>query len=191
MFVYKNKYYLIIESINDIDLRNIKLTNKFIIIYRNNNKIDDFNKMKRFIGICRIKKIDFFIANDVRLMIKLKASGVYISAHNKDLNYNRLKNTNYKIIGSAHNIKELQLKSKQGCSKFIFSRLFQTNYKFKLGFLGVIKFNFLRLLAKKDLIPLGGINWENLNKTNMVNCNSIALMSEVKKKPTKIFSRLF
>ena len=40
MFIYKNKYYLIIESIKDIDLRNIKQTNKFTIIYRNNKKID-------------------------------------------------------------------------------------------------------------------------------------------------------
>ena len=38
MFAYKNKYFLIIENIKDIDLRNIKIRNKFIIIYRNNNK---------------------------------------------------------------------------------------------------------------------------------------------------------
>ena len=39
MFAYKNKYYLIIENIKDIDLSNIKSSNKFIIIYRNKNKI--------------------------------------------------------------------------------------------------------------------------------------------------------
>ena len=29
MFILKNKYYLIIESIKDIDLKNIKIRNKF------------------------------------------------------------------------------------------------------------------------------------------------------------------
>ena len=40
----------------------------------------------------------------------LKADGIYISAHNKDLSLARFKNSKYKIIGSAHNIKELNLK---------------------------------------------------------------------------------
>ena len=35
MFILKKKYFLIIESIKDIDLKNIKKRNKFVIIYRN------------------------------------------------------------------------------------------------------------------------------------------------------------
>ena len=35
MFILKKKYFLIIESIKDINLKNIKKRNKFIIIYRN------------------------------------------------------------------------------------------------------------------------------------------------------------
>jgi hypothetical protein len=41
------------------------------------------------------------------------------------------------------------------------------------------------------LIPLGGISIDNLSNLNSVNCQGFALMSEVKKKPAKIFSRLF
>ena len=41
MFTKKNKYFLLIENIKDIDLKNIKIRNKFSIIYRNNKKIDD------------------------------------------------------------------------------------------------------------------------------------------------------
>ena len=37
MFIFK-KYLLIIESTKHIDLKNIKITNKFIIIYRNLGK---------------------------------------------------------------------------------------------------------------------------------------------------------
>ena len=40
MFSFKNKYFLIIENIKDLDLRNIKLINKYIIIYRNNGKVE-------------------------------------------------------------------------------------------------------------------------------------------------------
>jgi len=38
MFVIKNKYFLIIENIKDINLENIKIRNKFFIIYRNNKQ---------------------------------------------------------------------------------------------------------------------------------------------------------
>ena len=38
MFAFKKKYFLIIESIKDLKLKNIKKNNKFIIIYRRNNK---------------------------------------------------------------------------------------------------------------------------------------------------------
>ena len=43
----------------------------------------------------------------------------------------------------------------------------------------------------RRLIPLGGINTENLNNLRNVICDGFALLSEVKKKPAKIFSRLF
>ena len=124
-------------------------------------------------------------------MSNLKADGLYISAYNNDLRICRYKYSKYKIIGSAHNYKELKIKNIQGCSYFIFSRLFQTKYKDKPGFLGLIKFNLLTLLRKEVLVPLGGINISNLNKMNIVNSNSFALMSEIKKKPVKIINRLF
>ena len=120
----------------------------------------------------------------------MKADGIYISAYNKDIRISLLKKSNYKIIGSAHNIKELNIKKTQGCSNIIYSRLFLTSYKYKKGFLGVVRFNLLSLLIKENLIPLGGIRLSNLNKLNMVRCNSIALLSEIKKEP-KILSRCF
>ena len=190
MFAYKKKYFLIIENIKDIDLSNIKLTKKFIIIYRNKNKIDNIHKLLRFRRYCKSKKIDFYISNDSKLMVFLNADGLYISAYNTSLRLSKFKNSNYKIIGSAHNIKELNLKILQGCTYFIFSRLFETAYKNKEGFIGVVRFNLLKLSRKEDLVPLGGINLSNLNKLHSVKSNSFALLSEVKKKPAKIFSRL-
>ena len=191
MFVCKKKYFLIIENIRDIDLSNIKLSNKFVIIYRNEKKTENINKLLKFRRYCKIKKIDFYISNNCNLMIALQADGLYISAYNKSLNLSKFRRSKYKIIGSAHNIKELNLKIIQGCSYFIFSRLFETNYKNKPGYLGIIKFNLFKLSIKKNLVPLGGINLLNLNKLNHVNCDAFTLFSEIKKKPAKIISRLF
>jgi len=191
MFAIKNKYFLIIENIKDIDLRNIKLINKYIIIYRNSNKIHNIDKLIKFRRYCKSKKIDFYVSNNEKLTSDLKADGLYISAHNTNLRLAKLKKSNYKIIGSAHNIKELNIKILQGCSDIIFSRLFKVSYSFKKSFLGVIKFNLLKLSRKENLIPLGGINLSNLTKLKMVRSNSFALLSEIKKKPAKLFNRLF
>jgi thiamine-phosphate pyrophosphorylase len=190
MFVLKSKYFFIIESIKDICLKNIKLSNKFNIIYRNNGKIECFEKLMQFRKTCRTKKIDFYIANDTKLVTRLKADGLYISAYNKDLRLIKFKRLNYKIIGSAHNIKELNIKNIQGCSDIVYSRLFDTSYSFKHGSLGVIKFNLLSISRKEKILPLGGINSSRINKLNIIKSDSFALLSEVKKKPA-IISRLF
>ena len=191
MFAYKNKYFLIIESIKDIDLRNIKLINKYIIIYRNNGEIENIDKLLRFRRDCKSKMIDFYISNDEKLAAGLQADGLYISAHNTNLRLAKLRKCNYKIIGSAHNIKELNIKLLQGCSTIIFPRLFKVSSPHKKGFMGVIKFNLFKLTRKENLVPLGGINLSNLNKLKMVKSNSFALLSEIKKKPAKLFNRLF
>ena len=41
MFALKKKYYLIIENIKDINLKNIKKRNKFVIVYRNLKNIEE------------------------------------------------------------------------------------------------------------------------------------------------------
>ena len=191
MFSIKNKYFLMIESIKDIDLNNIKIFNKYNIIYRNKKSVDNIDKLLKFRLLCKSKKIDFYISNNTRLMISLKADGLYISAKNRNLRLAQLKNNNYKIIGSAHNIKEINFKILQGCSDILFSRLFETSYNFKKGFLGLIKFNLYTMYSNQNLVPLGGIRINNLNKLKIVQCKSFAILSEVKKKPAKILSRLF
>ena len=72
----------------------------------------------------------------------------------------------------------------------MFSKLFVVDYDKSAPFLGVTKFNKF-LSFNKNLIPLGGINSTNLSNLNMVNSKGFAVMSEIKKKPAKIISRLF
>ena len=188
MFILKKKYFFIIESIKDIELKNIKNFGKFSIIYR--NKIpENINKLKTFRLNCKSKKIPLLVANNIDLMRKIKADGLYISAHNNKLNLRNFKK-GYEIIGGAHNIKEINLKKLQGCSEVLLSRLFKTTYKNKIGSLGVIKFNLLSKITNISLTPLGGINLKNLNDLKNVNCESVALSSLVKKKSHKIHAFL-
>ena len=58
MFVSKKKYFLIIESIKDIQLSNIKKSGKINIIYRNKNVKDNILELSKFRKVCKIKKIN-------------------------------------------------------------------------------------------------------------------------------------
>tara|TARA_B100000242_G_scaffold293440_1_gene271569 strand:- start:1497 stop:2066 length:570 start_codon:yes stop_codon:yes gene_type:complete len=189
MFAYKKKYFLIIESIKDFNIRNIKKPNKFAIIYRNLKKKESLVELLRFKKNCFAKRIEFYVANDFKLAVALN-SGIYISAFNKSFKYNNLKRMNFKIVGSAHNIKEINQKRKQGCAYILFSKIFFVNYKPESKPLGVNKFNCIALNKQYSLIPLGGINSSNLNKLKTVASEGIAILSELKKKPA-IISRLF
>tara|TARA_E500000178_G_scaffold323997_1_gene350087 strand:+ start:521 stop:1096 length:576 start_codon:yes stop_codon:yes gene_type:complete len=191
MFALKNKYFLIIESIKDINLSNIKKHNKFVIIYRTKEIKDDLAKLIAFRKECNTKKIKLYIANNLNLCILIKSDGIYLSSYNKTYKALSLKKFNFDIIGSAHDYGQIRLKINQGCDYILFSKLFDVSYDKKMRSLGVLKFrNYLNKFRKK-IIPLGGINLKNLNKLRMLDCYGIALLSEIKKKPTKIFSRLF
>ena len=190
MFILKNKYFLIVESIKNFNLENIKIRNKFFIIYRSNKKIDKLDDLLRFRQKCKLKAIKFYVANNIKLAIKLKSDGVYLSSFNKGLKFLNYKKPNFKIIGSAHNFKEIASKIKQGCSSILLSKLFLVNYDKKAPFYGVVKFNYFSHFTKK-LVPLGGIKEQNLNQLRNVSSKGIALLSEIKKKPANIINRLF
>ena len=189
MFAFKNRYYLIIENTKDIDLKNIKKRDKFSIIYRNNRKPENISDLLRFRKKCNLKSIKFYVANNLKLSVLLKADGIYLSAFNKSFKPLFLKKINYEIIGSAHDRKEMFIKTKQGCKFILFSKIFFVSYNKKASYLGVTRFNKL-LVDNNNLIPLGGINVSKLNFLKNINCEGIALLSAIKK-PTKIFSRLF
>ena len=191
MLLLKKKYYLFIENTRDFNLDLIKNKNKFCLIYRNqftNDKVDELLKFRR---ACKKNRVEFYVANNTVLLTKLNADGLYISAYNKNLLLNVFRKNRFKVIGSAHNQKEIDIKIKQGCETIIFSRLFKTLYPEKKGHLGIHKFNILSLRSRIKLVPLGGINEKNLNKLNMVKSNSFACLSMIKKKPAKIVNRLF
>ena len=191
MFIFKKKYYLFLENTRSFNLDLVKTRYKLVIIYRNQDSKESIAQIKNYAKLCRRKGIKFFIANNTLMLTEVKADGLYISANNKDLSLIRYKHFSYEIIGSAHNHKEIVIKLKQGCQKILVSRLFQTSYVSKKGFLGITKFNTIAKRTPVEIIPLGGININNLSKLKMVKSNSIAFLSAIKKKPAKFINRLF
>ena len=80
-------------------------------------------------------------------------------------NYKNIPKKNFEIIGSAHNIKEIINKEYQGCTKIFLCPIFKTSKN--KNFLGVTKFNLIKLFANRDVISLGGINEKNIKKINL------------------------
>ena len=191
MLVLKKKYYLFIENTREFNLNLIKIKNKFNIIYRNQATKEKIQDLRIYRKNCKKNGIKFFIANDINLLSKTNADGLFISAHNKNMYTNNYSRKGFEIIGAAHNQRELDLKIKQGCNVVIFSRLFETSSPNKKGHLGIQKFNILSLRSKIKLVPLGGINEKNLSKLNSVLSQSFACLSAIKKKPAKFINRLF
>ena len=71
------------------------------------------------------------------------------------------------LLGSAHNLKEINQKKRQGIDIIFISPVFKVN-KSK-NFLDVTKFNILSNLINGKTIALGGINKNNIKKIKIKN----------------------
>ena len=158
------KYYFI----NKFDTNNIdKQDKQTTIIYRNysSKPVDQMLilKIKRY---CKKKSIKFYLSNNIKLAIKLNLDGAYIPAFNKSLKHLAYTyKKNFRIIGSAHNLKEIRIKENQNVNKIFLSSLFKKNK----NFLGVNRFKLLSKLTIKDIVVLGGISEKNKKKLSLLN----------------------
>ncbi len=167
-----NKYYFI----NKFDTNNIdKQDNQTTVIYRNykKKKLDEklILKIKKH---CQKKSIKFYLSNNIKLALKLNLDGVYIPAFNKSLkhlSYSYKKN--FKIIGSAHNIKEIKIKEIQKVEKIFLSSLFKKNK----NFLGINRFKLLTNLTNKKVVILGGVSAKNITKLRLFKYSDFAGIS--------------
>ena len=82
------------------------------------------------------------------------------------------------ILGSAHSLKELNLKKIQNVKLFFISSLFKKNK----NYLGIYRFKFFERFTSKNLVALGGINERNIKKLNLLNINGYAGISLFQKK---------
>ena len=165
------KYYFI----NKFDTNNIdKQDKQTTIIYRNYSTKIDPSLILKIKSYCKKKSIKFYLSNNIKLAIKLNLDGVYIPSFNKSLkhlaySYKR----NFKIIGSAHNLKEILIKENQNVTKIFLSSLFKKNK----NFLGINKFKILSKLTKKNIVILGGISTKNKKKISLLDQSDFAGIS--------------
>ena len=171
------KYYFI----NKLDTNNIdKQDNQTTIIYRNyTTKTVDQTLILKIKKYCKKKKIKFYLANNIKLAIKLGLDGAYVPSFNKSLKhlaYSYKKNFN--IVGSAHNIKEVRYKELQKVNKIFLSSLFKNNK----NYLGINKLKLLSNLSKKKIVVLGGISQKNIKLIKLLNSPDFAGISFFEKK---------
>ena len=153
----------------------IKLEKNISLIWRNKSKVNDKIEIIKTSEFCKKNNFDFYISNNIRLAIKLKLKGVYISANNYKLvyNYNSLFK-DFKIIGSAHNLKEIRIKKNQNVEELFFAPVFKKKTNQALG---IYKLKHLFDSFKKDKIALGGINKKNVKLLKLVNFSGFAGIS--------------
>ena len=167
-----NKYYFI----NKFETNNIdKLDSQTTVIYRNyssetvNEKL--ILKIKNY---CKKKGIKFYLSNNIQIAIKLNLDGAYIPSFNKNTKHLAFSfKKNFKIVGSAHNLREIKIKETQKVDKIFLSSLFKKNK----NYLGINKFKLLSQLTQKEVVVLGGISKKNLKKLKILKQSKFAGIS--------------
>ena len=177
MHKYKySKYYFI----NDYDTNLINNQNKNInIIFRNYNDKIDIKKILLLKNFCKKRGNKFFLSNNIKLALKLNLDGAYLPSFNKNFKHLSFKlKKDFILLGSAHSIKEIKIKEKQGINMIFISSIFKRNE----NFLGINKFRLIQNYTKCKIIALGGINEKNLKLLNLVNIFGFSGISYFKKK---------
>ena len=164
MHIHKLKKYYFINEFNQNHL--ISLNKNISFIWRNKDKETPINTLIKLRDFCKKNQRNFYISNNVELAKRIKANGVYISSTNRNLNLrgNRFKK-GFKILGSAHNLKEIKIKELQNIEEIFLSPLFKKKTNKKLN---IYKYLNLRRITKMRDISLGGINDKNIKKLNMI-----------------------
>ena len=167
-----SKYYFI----NKFDTNNINKQDKQTVIIYRNYSISKINedlilKIKKH---CKKRKIKFYLSNNIKLAIKLDLDGAYIPSFNRNKNHLAYSfKKSFNLVGSAHNLKEIKIKEKQGINKIFLSSLFKRNK----NFLGINKFNLLSNMTKISAVALGGISKRNLKKIGLLYSSDFAGIS--------------
>ena len=186
MYTYHkyNKYFFLTDTIDDnIKKKALKFINLNIIFY-NEEKTEkekiDIIKYNKVYNFCKKNKIPIYITNNFKLLLKLKADGIFITSKNICTRYPKIKNK--KFIGLVHNQLEYYFKEQQKCDIIMLSPLF-FNQKYSINkILFPLKFNLITLNWKTEICALGGINSLNIKKLNSLKkVDCVAFVNWLKK----------
>ena len=166
------KYYFI----NSFDTNIInKQDKRTTFIYRDykTSKLDT-NKILKLKTFLKKRGNKFLLANNFKMALKLKLDGVYLPSFYKKFNHlNYLTYSNFIVLGSAHNLKEIRIKELQKVQGIFISSIFKKND----NFLGINKFKLISSFSKKNIVALGGISKKNIQMLRLLNISGFAGIS--------------
>ena len=87
------------------------------------------------------------------------------------MNYSYKKN--FEIVGSAHNLKEINTKELQKVKKIFLSSLFKKNK----NYLGINRFKIISKYTHYKIVALGGISKNNIRKLKLIRIQEFAGIS--------------
>ena len=155
------------------------MDNSVHIIYRNYKNPLNIKILINLRNFCKKKGVKLYLSNNFKLALKLRLDGVYLPSFNKNFRYNCFKfHKNFVILGSAHNIVEVNTKIRQKVKYIFIAPVFKKKL-YKLGIYGFLK---LRNFTDKKLIVLGGVTIEKMNMINFLNAEGFAAISYFQKK---------
>ena len=172
LFIYLDQYNNQIFKNNNTDIG---------VIYRNYNDPKRVVELIKIAKACKKNRYQLFVANDIKLALKVKADGIYIPSFNKTKQFLNLEKKNLIVLGSAHNQKEIQEKITQKCSAIFLSPVFYVEKS--RSFLGIHKFNFLSHTHKANFLALGGITEDSIRKLRLLHIKGFGGIRIFKKKP--------
>ena len=130
-------------------------------------------------NFCKKKGIKLYLSNNFKLALKLRLDGVYLPSFNKSTRYNCFKfKKNFDVIGSAHNVMELNIKIRQRVKSIFIAPVFKKKIN-KLGIYGFLK---LKNFTNKKLVVLGGVTEEKMNMVNFLKAEGFAAINYFQKK---------
>ena len=171
LFIFLDQYNNQIFENNNIDIG---------VIYRNYKDPKREVELIKLAKACKKSRYKLFVANDIKLALKVRADGIYIPSFNKTRKFLNMEKNNLIILGSAHNQKEIQEKIAQKCKAIFLSPVFYVEKT--RGFLGIYKFNFLAYASKVNFFALGGITEDNIRKLRLLHIKGFGGIRIFKKK---------
>ena len=179
MHKYLPKFFIFVDQYNSEIFKNKNIN--IGIIYRNYKDRKRESQLVKIAKACKKNRFQLFVSNDVKLVHKVKADGIYVPSFNKTKNFSNLEKKNIIILGSAHNQKEIHKKISQNCRAIFLSPLFYV--KKSKSFLGLHKFNYLSYVNKINILALGGITENNIRKLKLLYIKGFGGIRVFKKKP--------
>jgi thiamine monophosphate synthase len=171
-------YYIFIEALNEIIIKNILiLKNKKYRL----NIITSEKGAHQISKFAKIYGIKFYVIDNIKSAIKNCAAGVFLSSKNKSLSNNLINISRLNVIGSAHSQIEYYVKKKQKCQTIMLSPIFFNKKYTANKILGVIKFNLITLNWNCNICALGGIKLNNFRMINLTRARGISFMSLINK----------